>query len=481
MNDVDVLSQTYPARISAVEALLEAAGPRSANAEALRGTADALDDAGPLYGRASTAAVYGAFAELLRMAAMLVDWRHARLTAAADAERFLVSAKERYKLWLAEYEQLPAICSLVSAGKAIASVSSIEHVTHICDCLARVPLPIGIFADEVPTYQRGRSSEEQEAVPPAPVELAVAFISFSADGEPANEVHFLAPNVLHDLDVEIRVSRWPDGAKVLKLYPVSVEPPSSYEFSTLEFARPAGKPPYHLRQKGRALLKVPQALQASPYEFRYSAGFDIEPSEAVMVVGQRNLRIEGYDPALAPMSGYREIDEKLMRIRDQLRRSLVAPDDLKSTLLILKCLGNLAGRSLQDALFKDCTREDDFQALGRNELRRAPYIGEELEEHPASSGGITDLSFRRIRIELKYEGAKILAVSDCIRFLGQTAMYAVGTGKRVGILCVLDNSPKSSAPFPAPDGIEILEHPVQTGSVYVVTVLIQGNLPVRTP
>jgi hypothetical protein len=56
-------------------------------------------------------------------------------------------------------------------------------------------------------------------------------------------------------------------------------------------------------------------------------------------------------------------------------------------------------------------------------------------------------------------------------------MYVVGTGKRVGILCVLDNSPKPSGPFPAPDGIEILEHPVQTGSVYVVTVLIQGNLP----
>ena len=67
MNDVDVLSQTYPARISAVEALLEATEPRSISAEALRGTADALDEAGPLYGRASTAAVYGAFAELLRI------------------------------------------------------------------------------------------------------------------------------------------------------------------------------------------------------------------------------------------------------------------------------------------------------------------------------------------------------------------------------------------------------------------------------
>jgi len=81
----------------------------------------------------------------------------------------------------------------------------------------------------------------------------------------------------------------------------------------------------------------------------------------------------------------------------------VAPEDVKNTLVVLQCLGNLAGRALQDALFKGATEEKDFQAQGRDELRRSPTVGEELEEHPASSGGITDLSFRRIRIELKYD------------------------------------------------------------------------------
>jgi hypothetical protein len=177
------------------------------------------------------------------------------------------------------------------------------------------------------------------------------------------------------------------------------------------------------------------------------------------------------------MTGYQEIDEKLLRIRDQLRRLLIPPEDVKNTLLVLRCLGNLAGRAVQDALFKGTSGEASFQIQCRDELRRAPYIGEELEEHPASSGGITDLSFRRIRIELKYSKEAPLAVEDCTRFLGQTAMYATGSGKRVGILCVLDNSPKPGGPFPVSDGIEILEHPVQSSSVYVATVLIQGDLP----
>jgi hypothetical protein len=476
MSDVDVLFRTYPARISAVEALLEAAKPRSAQADALRRTADALDEAGPLYGRASTAAVYSAFAELMRIAAMLVDWRESTLTAGVDAQRFLISAHERHKLWCTEYANMAAVSGLVSASEPIASVTSIDEIGNICENLARLPLPVGVFADEIPSYQQA-TSKEDEAEAPKPAELAVAFIRFSADGAPADELHFLAPNVMHDLDVEIRVSYWPDGAAVLRLYPVSIEPRSSYELSTFEFPRPSGEPPYYLSQKGRALLKVPQALHASPYEFRYAAAFDIEPAEPAIVVGQRNLRFESYDPTLAPMTGYRDIDEKLMRIRDQLRKSLVAPEDVKNTLLVLKCLGNLAGRALQDALLKEATKEKDFQTQGRDELRRAPYIGEELEEHPASSGGITDLSFRRIRIELKYDDAAPLEVKDCVRFLGQTAMYATGSGKRVGVLCVLDNSAKPNGPFPAADGIELLQHPVQTGSVLVATVLIQGNLP----
>jgi hypothetical protein len=477
MNDVDVLSQTYPARIRAVEALLEAANPRSVNADSLRLACEALDAASPLYGRASTAVVYAAFAELVRIAAMLVDWRNATLNAVVDTQRFIVGAKERQKLWRAEYEQLPSVKSLIEASSAIESIQTIDQIGNVCEIIARVPLPVGVFADEIPSYWRAKASGSTEDEIQEPTELSVAFLRFSADGTPANEVHFLAPNQMHDLDVEVRVSRWPEGARLLRLSPVSVEPASTYEFPTFEFPKPLGDPPYQLSQKGRAVLKVPQALQARPYEFRYTASFDLKPTDPVMVVGQRNLRIEAFDLGQSPITGYREIDEKLVQIRDRLRKVLIRPKDLDSVLLVLACLGNLAGRALQGSLFEAATSEADFQIYAWNELKRKPEIGAELEAHPESAGGVTDLSFHGIRIELKYDDTSPLGLPDCMRFLGQTAMYAVGTGKHVGVLCVLDNSPKSSTPFPAADGIEIIDHPVQTGLVYVVTILIQGNLP----
>jgi hypothetical protein len=477
MSDVDVFSRTYPARISAFQALLEATRPRGGSGDSLRQASNALDEAGPLFGRASTAVVYAAFAELLRIAGMLVDWRSATLDAAVEAQRFLVSAKERLKLWRADYEIVASVKALIEASAAIESIQAIDQVGGVCESIARVPLPIGVFAEEIPSYWRNREEEQRETEAPERPELAVAFLRFSADGRPADEVHFLTPNQMHDLDVEVRVSRWPDGAKALRLSPVSVEPASSYDFPTFEFPRPTGEQPYTLTQKGRAILRVPQALQARPYEFRYTATFDPRLDEAVIVIGQRNLRIEGLDLSRSPITGYQDIDAKLMSIRDRLRKSLITPTDLDSLLLVLARLGNLAGRALQSALFRAATDEPAFQEHAREELRRDPMIGAELEEHPHSAGGITDLSFRGIRIELKYADEAPLTLADCARFWSQTAMYAVGTGKRVGVLCVLDNSRKSSSPFPAADGIEILDDPAHPGQLYVVTILMQGGLP----
>jgi hypothetical protein len=72
----------------------------------------------------------------------------------------------------------------------------------------------------------------------------------------------------------------------------------------------------------------------------------------------------------------------------------------------------------------------------------------DLEEHPRAAGGITDLSFKGIRLELKSESDKLMTLNDCKKFVGQAASYAVATGKRLAPLCVLDFSKKNRAPFP---------------------------------
>lgn len=471
-----ILSEVFSARIQAIEALRAATEARVNNAKLMRNAADDLDAASISCDYSVAASSYGALAGLLRIAAMLVEWRSAIFEAAQDADRFLRSANAQYKLWLDEYSTAEIQQGLLEGGAVIESVAEWEQVGNVCSVFASIPLPIPFFAAEVRPSWLPRGDQQEEKEPP--VELKVAFLQFKINGEPAKQVHFLMPQMAHDLEIEVRVSRWPDNATTLDLRPVTVEKPDTYDFPNFQFVRPAEDGPFVMRQQGRAILKYPQSIQASPFEFKYAAEFSPRASEQpVTVVGHRTLRIEGIDLQRSPLTGYQAMDRRLIQLRDILRENrLIAETDLKPSLVLMAALGGLACRALHGDLYPGIRDEPQFQRDIREELRRIPDISSELEEHPHASGGITDLSFRGIRIELKVEQQKLLALDDCNRFLGQTASYVIATGKRIGILCVLDCSPKTVA-FPAEENWGILKHNTRDGEVSVVTLIIQGNLP----
>ena len=386
MNNAVVLSRAFPARIEAIEALVDSVSTRADNAGQLRHAANELDRVGPLYGRASTAEIYAGFAGLLRAVALLVEWRAAVLAAQVDADRFLRAAKAQYQLWLADYCKVEAASTLLRASAGMDAVSSIEDLSAICGAIARTPLPLGVFADDsgLPRPNAREDSEKKEKA--EPVELAVAFLRFVIDGVPAAETHFLTPGEAHDLEGEVRVSRWPEYANALRLTPVSIETKASYEFPEFEFARPAGKPPFRMEQRQRAMLRVPQGLQARPFEFKYAVSFEPKGSEEPVVVGQRTLRIEGIDIRGSSMTGYRDVDAKILKVRDHLRADgVINAADLGNVLTALVPLASLAARSLQDALFKNTCEEAQFQSDVRNELRRVFAIASELAAFGSSS------------------------------------------------------------------------------------------------
>jgi len=59
--------------------------------------------------------------------------------------------------------------------------------------------------------------------------------------------------------------------------------------------------------------------------------------------------------------------------------------------------------------------------------------------------------------------------------VGQTASYAVASGKRVAILCVLDCSKKQQATFAIEDGFDVLMHQEGPSVTFIITILIQGK------
>ncbi|BCT93134.1 hypothetical protein LYSHEL_21570 [Lysobacter helvus] len=466
-------SESLLPRLQAVEALAAIAHGQWPPHD-LKTLAVALDAVSAAVSSAAAATAYNAFGGIVRIVDMLTHWRRAVLEAEPDADRYLRSARERYRLWLNDYDQSDAAAQLRAAVAGLATLESIEQVADIAHALTAVPLPVGIFAQPVKPDWAVQSELERKEEPL--VDLTVAFLKFQFDGQPAAEVHQLAAREVHDLEIEVRVSRWPQDKRELRLTPISVEPKSTYDFPSFQFQKPDGDAPYTMRQSGRAALLLPQGMHARPFEFKYTAEFIPERGDQpVAVVGHRTLIVDGADASKLQVCGYPGLDQALYTLRDALRRRPGVPQsETADALIVLAALCNLAGRAVQDAEFKGRWDEAAFQRHVRAELRRQTVIGADLDEHAHAAGGITDLSLHGMPIELKAVDTLISSVDQCDPFLAQTASYAVAKSKRTAILCVLDSSEKKTAPVPPETLLGIRTH--AKGAVSICVLVIQGHL-----
>lgn len=467
-------SESLQPRLQAVEALAAIAQGKWPPHD-LKALAVALDSVSVALSSTAAATAYNAFGGIVRIVDMLAHWRRAVLDAEPDADRYLRSAHERHRLWLDDYGHSDAAADLCAAAEGLASLESINQVADIARALTAVPLPIGIFAQPVrPDWAIKADLAAPKEEPQ--VDLTVAFLKFQFDGQPAAEVHQLAAREVHDLEIEVRVSRWPQDKRELRLTPISVEPKSTYDFPSFQFEKPDGEAPYTMRQSGRAALLLPQGMQARPFEFKYTAEFIPERGDQpVAVVGHRTLIVDGADVTKLQICGYPGLDQTLFALREALRRRPGVPQaETTDALLVLTTLCNLAGRAVQDAEFSGRWDEAMFQRHVRAELRRHPPTGADLDEHAHAAGGITDLSLRGLPIELKAVDKLISSIDQCEPFFAQTATYAIAKSKRTAILCVLDSSSKKTAPVPPEMLLDI--RTVARGEVSICVLVIQGNL-----
>lgn len=348
-----------------------------------------------------------------------------------------------------------------------------SDVSLILEKLAHIPFPVAIFTDEVRDLPR-RQLDETKDEP----ELAIAFLEFRINGQEASAIHRLPANQLHDLELTLRVSRWPEEAERLVLKPVSVEPEDLWDLPEFSFDRPLGSAPFTLQAHGRLSIRMPTALGARPLEFLYSAEFaPVSAEQPVAVAGQRSLRLDSSDASNHLATGYPSLDIRLVALRDSLRAEpRISEREIGIALKLAKPLANLVGQAVQDNIFPTPINEAMLERHVTKHLRSYPEIGVELEVQAQSGGGRTDLSFQQIRIELKVKNDARLTPEDLGRFALQAAAYAASSDKTISILCVLDGSAKKVPPSPMAEEVRVL--PVQPGDrpIYVIVFVLQGNL-----
>lgn len=423
---------------------------------------------------------YRAYHTATAIFVLLAEWKHAIRNAEQDAQRFLNSAKlkaseayksssvfadERLSLFLDQVEDL----------------NSVEELVSIHDQLKGWSLPLLFFTDlrkldsgglRVP-FSNGYLDETEKN------EITVAFLKFDIDGEPAKHWNYLNPGTSYDLTIEVRVSSWPKDATVLSVTPVTVDIRERNWLPDFRFEKPEGEGPFILTGTGRAVLEVAHSFGSRPYEFLYAAEFDDTSNcRDVAVVGHRRLVLEGSDVASNPLTGFSNVDRHLLSIRDKLRTFPgLHSEDVASTMVVLGGLGNIAAQALKGGMFEAGTSERQFQIKASEMLRNRRDIGENLQGHTEAAGGITDLTFRDIPIELKVETKKVLYPKDFSKFFDQTGAYAIGLGKRVGVLSVLESSPKSTPVGIIEDDIEVFVHQSGQSSIVIVVVVIRGGFP----
>ena len=460
---------SFSHRLSALKAV------ERGDADAIEATATKIKDVSEMFGSLHPAIELGAFSETLDCLAFAQRWTNAVRDADADSERLRKACQLRAKEAL-EKRGCNEPAALDSVLSDLAGIEDPSALAGLKLQVLQTPLPFGMWADKhktsIPIGNTKSNMSEH---------IEIAFVKFEIDGQPAKEIDILSSNTIHDIKIDIRVSRWPDSADQLIVTPVSMEPSDTYDLPTFLIDRPTGEhgnTPYVFKKNGRLLLKMPTAINANPLEFKYRAVF--EPScyeRPPEIFGHRTLRIESHDLSTHTLSGYEEIDSKLLELRNELRTLPGLPHrDISHVIEICAGLGNLAGQALSDNLFPKGTKEKEFQTEVVKALRNRPNIGEELERHPQTGGGITDLSFRRIRIELKavpdgkIDEAKIDKLAD------QTTQYVISSGKRIGVLCLLDSRKKTTPPPPAASHLRIIRKEIFGTFVPIVFLCVKGGL-----
>lgn len=467
-----VLSAAFSKRAEALE-LATSIDPRRDSGDRLRQSADLLADSATILANGAAAPAYEALSAIFESGAFLLDWCVAVRNATPDPQRFLVAAKQRAADLQDDLD--PGLLELLpQLSEAISGIGGIEEPGQVPDALShltRIPLPIGVFRVDPPRWTRTAHSE---ASAPATTEVAVA--RFYIDGVELSDPHVVAPHVIHDLSIKMKLSGWPSTAEAVRLQFTTIERPEHYEMPEFQFVKPEGEPPFELEDTKRMQLAVAQSFLSRPMEFHYSLHFLPEsPDFRSSLEGQRTLHFEALDPEGHRLTGYQALNRHYFELRDALRRFHGPTEtERQSFLIVLNRAMQLAAQAKQDGILGSIN-EAAFQRFVRGWLRDDPAIGGELEEHPHSGRGITDLSFRGIRIELKVENDRVISMDDTHKHLEQAAQYVSTTSKRLGFLFVLECAEKTTASGATSDDIALQF--TADGSIGIGVVIVRGNLP----
>jgi hypothetical protein len=308
--------------------------------------------------------------------------------------------------------------------------------------LLSIPLPT-LYWHSRETKTPHLPLKEHEAIP-NPMLRVIIFL----DHAPIASPQLLKPNLLYPLVFRVRGLTWPDDAIRLRLDLLTTCPSSEFTVSefTLAPPHPIENEEYQGELAGNIKFSSGQSSMLDDLVFIVRGAFETSVGDyiEIPVIGHNELRLRVVNEDGHPlMTGNRRLDRHI----EELATKLISDcprvrDEMLDLFGMLQALTRLLATYAQEAVYKGRSdvSELEFQAMVLRDLRF--ILGQDVQEHPSQAGGITDIRYRGVIVELKVEKENGSREHISKQYTAQPAQYAGVEARQVSVLLVLDLTSK---------------------------------------
>ena len=314
----------------------------------------------------------------------------------------------------------------------------------------------------------------------------VVKLSFTIDGLQIGSPHALMSAVQYDIKADAEVNEWPQGDYQLQIDYISTMPKQSWSITELRIEHGEHSASGHL------LISHPQSFLSEPAVLRVRARF-VSLSGAVpiaaLVIGQYELRIHALSASSYPiLTQYPVLDVQVVKVVEAARSVLpaVSQSDFEDFQKCVVLISKYAAVVQQQGTFKrgayknrKLDEKKDFQQHILEHLRM--QLGPDVIEGASMAGGLLDLKYHNIVIELKVEYGVKDRDSLRSKYVEQPTQYS-STGILLSITCILDMTEKDSPPANVANNITLedvkthgFEDRVEPYPSKVAVIIIDGN------
>ena len=287
----------------------------------------------------------------------------------------------------------------------------------------------------------------------------VRLITF-LDGYPIVSPHLLRSNLLYSLEFQVRGVNWPRDASHFHLTLTSTCPAEEYSLSDFMLARPPGlgeDEQFEGKMRGNIRFKSGQSSLLDELIFAVHGAFETDQGTLTEtpLIGHSELRLRVTSESGHPVaSGNRPMDRHLTELITTLVSDCPnVKDEMPELREMLQSLAILVATYAQEAIYKGESdiSEQEFQRTVVRDLRIR--LGQEVQEHPAQAGGITDIRYKGVIVEVKVERKNGDRVQIAEKYKRQVAQYTSIEARQVSVLLVLDLTSKVNPPGDIRDDI----------------------------